>query len=197
MGKFRRRARRGNAVFSVMLGMALVAVAIAGAIAWYNTARETANRTQAIALLNALRSGIEAVYSGSPSFGNGANLIATLDRRGHIPDSARVRIAAAGTSGTPGFQAARTEIRHPFGGLVTVTGGPGGNVNQFRVTFESVDDEVCAAMADAYADRTRGRSGIVNLVINGATLAAPVTIAQVTANCDDGAAANDIGFTFG
>ena len=35
------------------------------------------------------------------------------------------------------------------------------------------------------------------MTINGTALASPVTNAQVTANCDDGDAANDIGFTFG
>ncbi|MDE0377716.1 MAG: type 4 pilus major pilin, partial [Rhodospirillales bacterium] len=63
--------------------------------------------------------------------------------------------------------------------------------------FNDVDDEVCAAMGDAYAGRTRARAGIVSMVVNATTLASPVTVAQVTANCDDGAGANDIGFTFG
>ena len=91
------------------------------------------------------------------------------------------------------------QIRHPFGGLVTITGGPGGAVNQFRIFFRDVDDEVCAALGDAYAGRSHARAGIVSLTINGTTLASPVTVAQVTAtaNCDDGAGANDIGFTFG
>ena len=45
----------------------------------------------------------------------------TVDRRGGIPDSARV------VSGNT------VQIRHPFGGLVTITGGPGGETNQFRM----------------------------------------------------------------
>ena len=52
-------------------------------------------------------------------------------------------------------------------------------------------------MGDAYAGRTRARAGIVSMIVNGTTLTSPVTVAQVTANCDDGAGANDIGFTFG
>ena len=39
--------------------------------------------------------------------------------------------------------------------------------------------------------------GLVEMVVNTTTLASPVTNAQVTANCDEGDAANDIGFTFG
>ena len=37
----------------------------------------------------------------------------------------------------------------------------------------------------------------MSITVNGTTLTSPVTVAQVTANCDDGAGANDIGFTFG
>ena len=169
----------------MLLGLTLAAVAIVGAVGLYNAARESANRSEALALLNQLRANVESVYAGAPSYGNNADLIATIDRRGGIPDSARV------VSGST------VQIRHPFGGLVTVTGGPGGATNRFRIAFNDVDDEVCAAMGDAYAGRTRARAGIVSITVNGTTLASPVTVAQVTANCDDGAGANDIGFTFG
>ena len=181
----RRRYRRGFSLFGVLLGLTLAAVAIVGAVSLYNAARESANRSQALTLLNQLRANVESVFAGAPSYGNGTNLIATIDRRGGIPDSARV------VSGNT------VQIRHPFGGQVTVTGGPGGAANQFRIAFNDVDDEVCAALGDAYAGRSRARAGIVSLTINGTALTSPVTVAQVTANCDDGAGANDIGFTFG
>ena len=180
-----RRWRRGFSLFGVLLGLTLAAVAIVGAVSLYNAARESANRSEALTLLNRLRANVESVYAGAPSYGNNADLIATIDRRGGIPDSARM------VSGST------VQIRHPFGGLVSVTGGPGGAANQFRIVFNDVDDEVCAAMGDAYAGRTRARAGIVSMTVNGTTLTSPVTVAQVTANCDDGAGANDIGFTFG
>ena len=180
-----KRYRRGFSLFGVLLGLTLAAVAIVGAVSLYNAARESANRSEALTLLNRLRANVESVYAGAPSYGNNADLIATIDRRGGIPDSART------LNGTT------VQIRHPFGGLVTVTGGPGGNTNEFRIVFNDVDDEVCAAMGDAYAGRTRARAGIVSMIVNGTTLTSPVTVAQVTANCDDGAGANDIGFTFG
>lgn len=181
----RRRYWRGFSLFGVLLGLTLAAVVIVGAVSLYNAARKSANRSQALTLLNQLRANVESVFAGAPSYGNNTNLIATVDRRGGIPDSARVM------SGNT------VQIRHPFGGLVTITGGPGGVTNQFRIVFRDVDDEVCAAMGDAYAGRTRARAGIVSITVNGTTLASPVTVAQVTANCDDGAGANNIGFTFG
>ena len=180
-----RRYRRGFSLFGVLLGLTLAAVAIVGAVGLYNAARESANRSQALALLNTLRANIESIYAGAPSYGNKTDLIATVDRRGGIPDSARVVANKV------------VQIRHPFGGLVTITGGPGGAANQFSIAFNDVDDEVCAALGDAYAGRSRARAGIVSITVNGTVLASPVTVAQVTANCDDGAGANDIGFTFG
>ena len=180
-----KRWRRGFSLFGVLLGLTLAAVAIVGAVSLYNAARESANRSEALTLLNRLRANVESVYAGAPSYGNNTDLIATIDRRGGIPDSART------TRGN------RVQIRHPFGGRVSVTGGPGGATNQFLIVFNDVDDEVCAAMGDAYAGRTRARAGIVSITVNGTVLASPVTVAQVTANCDDGAGANDIGFTFG
>ena len=115
-----RRFRRGFSLFGVLLGLGLAAVVIVGAVGTYNAAREAANRSEALVLLNRIRANIEAAFAGAPSYGNNADLVAALDRRGGIPDSART--IGAGN---------KAEIRHPFGGLVTVTGGPGGISNRF------------------------------------------------------------------
>ena len=180
-----RRWRRGFSLFGVLLGLGLAAVVIVGAVGTYNAARESANRSAALTLLSQLRANVEAAYAGAPSYGNDADLVPAVDRRGGIPGGARVMVGG------------KASIRHPFGGAVTVTGGPGGITNRFRITFEDVDDAICAALGDAFAGRSRARAGLVEMVVNGTTLASPVTNEQVTANCDEGDAANDIGFTFG
>ena len=180
-----RRFRRGFSLFGVLLGLGLASVVIVGAVSTYNAAREAANRSEALVLLNRIRANVEAAFAGAPSYGNNADLVAALDRRGGIPDSART---IAGDN---------IEIRHPFGGLVTVIGGPGGITNRFQILFADVDNEICAALGDAYAGRSRARAGVISIAINGATLASPVTAAQITAACDDGDGANDIGFVFG
>ena len=180
-----RRYRRGFSLFGVLLGLGLASVVIVGAVGTYNAARESANRSAALTLLSQLRANVEAAFAGAPSYGNNADLVAAIDRRGGIPGGARV---VAGKT---------VSIRHPFGGAVTVTGGPGGVTNRFRIAFADVDDAICAALGDAFAGRSRARAGLVSMVINGTTLASPVTNAQVTTNCDDGDAANDIGFVFG
>ena len=180
-----RRYRRGFSLFGVLLGLGLAAVVIVGAVGTYNAARESANRSAALTLLSQLRANVEAAYAGAPSYGNNADLVPAIDRRGGIPGGARV------VSGKT------ASINHPFGGAVTVVGGPGGITNRFRITFEDVDDAICAALGDAFAGRSRARAGLVSMTINGTTLASPVTNAQVTAGCNKGDAANDIGFTFG
>ena len=180
-----RRYRRGFSLFGVLLGLGLAAVVIVGAVGTYNAARESANRTAALTLLSQLRANVEAAYAGAPSYGNNANLVAALDRRGGIPGGARVVVGKTVT------------IRHPFGGAVTVTGGPGGVTNRFQIVFNDVDDAICASLGDAFAGRSRARAGLISMTISGKTLASPVTPAQITANCDDGDAANDIGFIFG
>ena len=166
--------------------LGLASVVVVGAVGTYNAAREAANRSETLVLLNRIRANIEAAFAGAPSYGNNADLVAALDRRGGIPDSART--IGAGD---------KAEIRHPFGGLVTVTGGPGGITNRFRIQFADVDNEICAALGDAYAGRSRARAGVISITINGAALTSPVTAAQITAACDDGDGANDIGFIFG
>ena len=181
-----RRFRRGFSLFGVLLGLGLAAVVIVGAVGTYNAAREVANRSEALVLLNRIRANIEAAFAGAPSYGNKADLVAALDRRGGIPDSAR-------TIG----KGKKVEIRHPFGGLVTVIGGPGGISNRFSIQFADVDNEICAALGDAYAGRSRARAGVISITINAAALTSPVTAAQITAVCDDGDGANDIGFIFG
>ena len=180
-----RRWRRGFSLFGVLLGLGLASVVIVGAVGTYNAARESANRSAALTLLSHLRANVEAAFAGAPTYGNDADLVAAIDRRGGIPGGARVVVGTA------------VQIRHPFGGEVSVTGGPGGVTNRFRITFEEVDDAICAALGDAFAGRSRARAGLVQMTINGTALASPVTNAQVTGNCDDGDAANDIGFTFG
>ena len=181
----RRRYRRGFSLFGVLLGLGLAATVIVGVVGIYNSARESANRMEVLTLLNQIRVNTESVFAGAPSYGSDTNLVAMLDLRGGIPDKARLEVGGV------------VQITHPFGGSVAVVGGPGGVANRFQVTFEDVDNEVCAALGDAYAGRTRARAGVISIVVNTIILAAPATIEQITTNCNAGAGANDIGFVFG
>ena len=79
-----RRFRCGFSLFGVLLGLGLAAVVIVGAVGTYNAAREAANRSETLVLLNRIRANIEAAFAGAPSYGNNSDLVAALDRRGGI-----------------------------------------------------------------------------------------------------------------
>ena len=59
-----RRFRRGFSLFGVLLGLGLAAVVIVGAVGTYNAAREAANRSEALVLLNRMRRGLRPSWSG-------------------------------------------------------------------------------------------------------------------------------------
>jgi len=184
MAQVRRRAGsrrwRGFSLFGVLLGLAVAGVVVVGAVALYNQTQEAAGRSEILTLLSQLKGGVERVYAGQPNYGTGS-LIATLDRRAAIPDSARV------------VTAGKVTIEHPFDATVEITGSGG----QYTIKFNDLDDEVCATLADTYVNQTRARTGLVSIDFSGSEEEAPITVAEVTAGCAEGAAANDVTFTFG
>ena len=182
-GFARSRLWRGFSLFGVLLGLAVAGVVIVGAVALYNQAQEAAGRSEIVTLLSQLKGAVERTYAGRPTYGTGS-LGATIDKRGGIPDNARV----AKADGT------LDSIRHPFNDTVVITGATG----QYTILFNDLDNEICAALADVYVGQTRARTGLVSIKF-GTTAAkvSPVTIANVTSGCNAGAAKNDLMFTFG
>jgi len=180
-GVSRSRRWRGFSLFGVLLGLAVGGAVIVGAVSLYNTTQESAGRSEIVTLLSQLKAGVERTFAGRPSYGTGS-LIATIDKRGGIPDNARV----VGSGGV-------VTIQHPFNAGVTITGAGG----RYSIAFADLDDEICAALADVYVGQTRARTGLVSIGFGTTTRAAPVTVAQVTAGCAAGASANDVTFTFG
>ena len=188
-GRWRRRLR-GMTIWQVMLGVMLAGIAALTAVDLYQAGQEANNRNETVLLLQRLRVGIERTYSGDPSYGTAdTNLVPVLAARGLIPDSALV-VTPGASAGDP----ATTTIRHPFGGDVTVVGHVDGEPTHFQVTFEGIETEVCAALADGYVGRTRARSGIVKVDFDGTEEDAPIDRSDVTDNCSDDM---DLGFGFG
>ena len=192
---FARRLRlgrkRGVTLWGVLLGFSLVVVATIAAVGLYNSAKSNMSGNDSVELLNSLRMNVDRIYAGQASYGATANvsLVATLDKRGGVPDSAR-KVAGAITT-----------IEHPYGKGVLVLGNGG----RFAIVFKSLDDAICANLAQAYAGRTRARSGIANIevkktasgevVFTGAP--AIVTLDAITVACVQGDELNDLFFTFG
>ncbi len=183
----RRRFWRGMTIWQVMLGVMLAGIAALTAVDLYQSGQEANNRNESVLLLQRLRVGIERTYSGDPSYGAADNnLVPVLAARGLIPDSALVTTTSGGST--------TTTIRHPFGGNVTVVGHVGGEPTHFKVTFQDIEREVCAALADGYVGRTRARSGIVSIDFDGTDKDAPIQRSDVTGECSDDM---DLGFVFG
>lgn len=181
-----RPLRRGIGLLQVVLAIAVGAIAVASGLGLYNMAVEGNNKSATLALLSTLRASIDGIYANRATYGTAnADLVPVLALRGGIPDSALIANGAGPADDT---------IQHPYGESVTVRVAP--NNTRFRITLEGLLPEVCASIADAYAGRTRARSGLVAMRFGSANRLAPVTVAQIGAGCGGGTTV-DLGFTFG
>ena len=169
------RREGGFSLFGVLLGLGLAAVVIVGSVGLYNKSREATNRSETLSLVTQLRANVESVFLNYPSYGTGS-LIPALEARDLIPDKARK---------------SATEIVHPYGGTVTITGV----TDNFTMAFATLDLGACVSLGDAYAGRSTGRAGLIALNIDGNVMALPATGATVVAACDNDSV-NTVTFTF-
>jgi len=170
-------------LFALLVGIGLTIAAVNV----YNQVTSRMDEQSSIELLNIMKANVDSVYSGQSSYGSNDSLVTTLDKFGRIPDSAR-------KDGPP------VTMEHSFGHPVTIYGNGG----RYSITFHKLDDAVCTNIAKAYAGRSRARSGIVLIEVATAdpttvTSAAPAVrqLKWVTDNCNKGAEANYLTFTFG
>ena len=175
------RRRRGISLFQVLMGLALFAATLIGAVALYNSATETQRRNDAQALLTMLTVAVSQIWQGTATYGT-ASMVQNLAARGAIPGSALV----AGTSGNP------PTIRHPFGAPVTVVGA----TTEYVITFTDLDDENCTMLIDPYSGQAAGASGLAGVAVSGTAITQPMTPDGIRGACDEGVGANDVAFTF-
>lgn len=177
------RARRGLNIFDNLWGIALVAIGVllvaAGGFEAFARWKENRGAYLQSQLVNA----VTATYRSTRDYGTGS-LIGNLDVFKRLPEAFVVR-----SGGT-------TTIEHPWGGDVVVTGSPGGASNQFRVRFNDLDDDVCAAMAEVTAGLSRSKSGIDEVRINGTLVDLPYDVSDITGACNGGDAGNWVAWDY-
>lgn len=178
------RPRRGMVLLDNLFGIALVAVGVGLIVGMGLYARSAYQEQRAGLLLSQLVQAVTATYQSTRHYGNNTSLIGTLDGFGRLPEEFVLR---SGSNVT---------VEHPFGGEVKITGGPGGASNQFRIRFATLDDDICAALAEKSAGKSRGRSGLVGVTVNSSPLSMPYTVVDAEAACNAGDSANRIDWNY-
>lgn len=178
------RPRRAMALMDNLWGLAIVATVIVIVIGFGLLAQAHLRETRATALLTQLVQAVSTTFQSTRNYGSNTNLIPTLDGFGKLPGDFVVRSGGNVT------------LEHPFGGNVRIQGGPGGTSNTFRIRFTGLDNDVCAALAEKSAGKTRGRTGLAQVVVNGTALTLPYTVVQAAAACNGGSASNRIDWDY-
>lgn len=172
------RRRRGISLFQVLMGLALFAATLIGAVSLYTSATETQRLNEAQTLLTRLTVAVGRIHQGLATYGT-SSLVADLAHRGAIPSS-----AVAGSTSNP-------RIRHPFGDFVTVVGAGA----TYVITFQDLDNETCALLIDPYLGQTTGTTGLEKIAV-GSTDVDLTRARGARAACTAGGGANDVAFTF-
>lgn len=178
------RPRRGMVLLDNLFGIALVAVGVGLIVGMGLYARSAYQEQRAGLLLSQLVQAVTATYQSTRNYGNNANLIPTLAGFGRLPEDFVLRSGGNVT------------VEHPFGGQVRIVGGPGGTSNQFRIRFTALDDDICAALAEKNAGKSRGRTGLVGVTVNSTALTLPYTVAQAESACSAGDGSNRIDWNY-
>ena len=172
--------------------LAVVAAVVVVVIGFGLLAQANLREARATGLLTQLVQAVSTTYQSTRNYGNNANLIPTLNSFQRLPEDFVIRT----TTGSGQSAVTTVTVEHPFGGAVTVIGGPGGNTNTFEIAFAGLDDSVCAALAEKSAGKSRGRSGLVDVQINNSGLGLPYEVGDIAAECDDGNAANEVAWIY-
>ena len=177
------RPRRAMNLTDNLWGLGLVAVGIVIILGMGIRGYALYQEQRASLLLSGLVRAVTSTFQSTRNYGT-RSLIGTLDGFGRLPEEYVVRSGG------------NVRLEHPWGGQVVVNGGPGGNTNEFRIRFNDLDDDICAAVAERSAGKTRGRSGLDEVRINGNVLALPYTVQTVTRQCNAGNGRNWVAWDY-
>ena len=174
------RPRRGMNILDNMYSLGMVAVLLVVVLTTGLYVRSLYQEQRALFLLTQLVQAVSSTFQSTRTYGDEADLIQVLDGFGRLPEEFKV---VAGSDVT---------LEHPFGGAVTVIGGPGSETNRYMIAFGGLDDDICAALAAKTSGRSRGRSGLADVEINDEAMDMPYSPADAEGECEEGSAANKV-----
>ena len=197
------RARRGVALFDVLLAIGLAGVVIVGVILLYQSIERSNARDDLVNLVRELRGGVERAFVGSGSYaGLEMELLCDI---GAVPEANRIgtncataRFVSPLSNRSSGSSLGTWPLTLP-GGSTTPKG--------FTLGVAALDDADCAALVGAYVGRTWTRSDFFGATTVGAGpngganwdarthghfTGAPLTQAQAASMCGRGDGRNTV-----
>ncbi len=179
-----KRSGYGASIGEGILWIAFFGVVLISAVKAGQTLFESMDENRAAGLLRDLKSATRQIHAATSQYGNNKNLVPTLIDFDKVPaDALDGEGAAAG-------------IIHPFGGKVSVLGGPSGKSRTFAITFHSLDDGRCANLAGPYTGAASKQARLVNISFNGSLVKPGFGIDAVTSGCSAGDDGNKLTWTF-
>lgn len=171
------RRRRGLNILDSLWGVALIGVGALIVVGGGYEAWQWWKEFRGGYLQSRLVQVTAATFRTTRNYGT-SSLTGSLDTFKRLPEAFVVRNASG----------VLQRIEHPWGDTVTVTGATA----TFKVKFEDMDNDVCAAMAELTAGKTRSKSGLSAVKINSTTMTLPYTVATAATSCNAGNGTNDV-----
>ncbi len=162
------RARRGAALFDVLLAVGIAGVVIVGAILLYQSVTGSWARSELVQLSRELRGAAERIYTGYADY-DGLSL-ARLCQAGAVPE------ANMTPPSNPNTPCQTTRFTTPLSALQTADSlaawplipASATTAKAFQIGFAALDAAACTALLSGYAGKTTNRSGFVGADVRGA-----------------------------
>lgn len=164
--KYEKLRQRGLTLIEAAMVLAISTLVIAGIMVFFQSASINAKTNEAMSQLNSLRTTINSLYAGQPTYQGLSNEL------------------LINSSGVPSKMVSGTDIISAFSSPVIVSdvSVSMGTSNAYSVSFTDVPSEACVAMAT----KDLG-NGVVSLDITGTSIMLdPISIADVNMACNGG-----------
>ncbi len=166
----------GVTLIELIVGLVVVALIVAGALALFGTAQSSQASTQMVQDLTSLRASTKSLFLGQGNYGTaGTNLNQLLNTSKRVPTT--IMVDASTTPPT---------LRHALNGNVTVA--VGATNTQYTVTLTNIPPDVCVPLVTGARDWVSVQVGA-----NAARTAFPIPTADAANEC--GSAASTLVFT--